>query len=270
MLDLKLEGKRALVTGGSSGIGESIARTLARQGASVVVHGRNQKRAERVADEIKQQGGRASVALGDLARPVEADRVVTQTIEALGAIDILVNNAGGADEGMKPWLETSAEQWQKTFEQNVFSAVRLIRALVPPMKKKGWGRVIQIASSVAVQPFPFGPDYAASKAAIVNLSVGLAKDLAGTGITVNTVSPGPILTPAAERVFRGIAKQQGWGEDWPEIERQAVKNLVPNPVGRIGSVEEVAAAVAFLSSPLASYINGANLRIDGGFVTATN
>ena len=270
MLDLKLEGKRALVTGSSSGIGESIARALARQGATVVVHGRNAKRAQRVADEIKQQGGKAAVALGDLARQGDADRVVSQAIESLGGIDILVNNAGGADEGMKPWLDTTVEQWEKTFEQNVFSAVRLIRQLVPSMKKNGWGRVIQISSGVATQPFPIGPDYGAAKAAIVNVSVSLAKDLAGTGITVNTVSPGPILTPAAERVFRDVAKQQGWGEDWPEIERQAVKNLVPNPVGRLGTVEEVAAAVAFLASPLASYINGANLRVDGGFVTATN
>src|SRR5262249_35090229 len=146
MLDLRVEGKRALITGSSSGIGESIARALARQGAAVVVHGRNSKRAQRGADEITQEGGHASGGLGDLARLEDAERVVSQTIEALGAIDILVNNAGGADEGMKPWLDTTVEQWESTFEQNVFSGVRLIRRLVPSMKKNGWGRVIQISS----------------------------------------------------------------------------------------------------------------------------
>src|SRR5205085_9735001 len=114
------------------------------------------------------------------------------------------------------------------------------------------------------------PEYERAKAAGLAGTVSLAKDLAGPGLTVNAVSPGPILTPAAERGFRDVAKQQGWGEEWAEIERQAVKNLVPNPVGRIGHVDEVATAVAFLASPLADFINGANLRVDGGYVTAIN
>jgi NAD(P)-dependent dehydrogenase (short-subunit alcohol dehydrogenase family) len=223
-----------------------------------------------VANEITKQGGKATALLADLARQEEADRLVSRTIETLGAIDILVNNAGGSDEEMKPWLETRVEQWESTFQQNVFSAVRLVRRLVPAMKQSGWGRVIQIASGVATQPLPFGADYAAAKAAIVNATVSLAKELGGTGITVNTVSPGPILTPAAERVMRDIGKQRGWGEDWQEIERRAIKELVPNPVGRFGTAEEVAAAVAFLASPFADFITGANLRVDGGYVTSIN
>jgi 3-oxoacyl-[acyl-carrier protein] reductase len=271
MLDLKIEGKRALVTGSSSGIGEAIARMLAREGAVVVVHGRNSTRTQQVANEITKQGGRATALLADLARQEDADRLVSRAIEAVGAIDVLVNNAGGADRGMKPWLETPVEQWESTFQQNVLSAVRLVRRFVPAMKQNGWGRVIQISSVLGTQPSALGgADYAAAKAALVNTTVSLAKDLAGTGVTVNTVSPGPIFTPAAERVMRDVGKQRGWGEDWKEIEHRAIKELVPNPVGRFGTAEEVAAAVAFLASPLASFITGANLRVDGGFVASIN
>jgi NAD(P)-dependent dehydrogenase (short-subunit alcohol dehydrogenase family) len=274
-MDLKLEGKRVLVTGSSSGIGEAIAREFAQEGASVVVHGRNAERAKRVADSINSgtaasKKGRAVVALGDLSKDSEADAVASKAIELLGGIDILVNNAGGADEGMKPWLETPPEQWAETYSQNVLSFVRLIRRLVPGMKQAKWGRVIQIASGVATQPFPMGPDYGAAKAAMVNATVSFAKDLANTGITVNTVSPGPIFTPALERAFRDIAKQQGWGEDWAEIEKKAVQFLVPNPAGRIGTPADVAAAVLFLASPRGGYVNGSNLRVDGGYVTAIN
>lgn len=270
MLDLKLKDKRALVTGSSSGIGEAVARALAREGARVMIHGRNRERAERVTESIRAEGGRAWLALADLAQPDGAHSLAKNALEALGGVDILVNNAGGADDGMKPWLETDAQQWHASFEQNVFSAVRLIREVAPAMKLGGWGRIIQVSSAVATQPFAVGPEYAAAKAALVNSTVSLAKDLGGAGITVNTVSPGPILTPAAERVFRDIGRQRGWGEDWTEIERRAVAELVPNSVGRIGRVEEVADAVLFLASPRAAFIHGANLRIDGGYVTAIN
>jgi 3-oxoacyl-[acyl-carrier protein] reductase len=270
MLDLKLTDKRALVTGSTSGIGEAIARALAEQGAHVVIHGRNRDRAENVSQSIRDRGGKAALAIGDLSAPEAARSVARAAVEALGGIDILINNAGGADEGMKSWLETGAQQWLATFEQNVLSAVRLVRELLPGMKASGWGRIVQISSGVATQPFPIGPDYGAAKAALINATVSLAKELGSTGITANTVSPGPILTPAAERVFRDVARQRGWGDDWAEIERLAVQNFVPNPLGRMGRVDEVAAAVLFLASPLASFVHGANLRIDGGYVTAIN
>ncbi len=252
MLDLKLDDKRALVTGSSSGIGEAIARTLANQGAAVVVHGRNAERAERIADEINRAGpGSAVVALGDLSRQDEADRVARSALEELGGIDILIDNAG---RGMPhtSWFEASVEAWQQLFEANFFSAVRMIRALVPGMKERRWGRVIQIASVAATKPSPSSAAYAASKAAMVNMSVSLAKELAGTGVTVNTVSPGPVVTPLFEQVVR-----EG-GADREQLEASATY------VGRFGRPEEIADLVAFLASPRAGFIDGANIAIDGG------
>jgi 3-oxoacyl-[acyl-carrier protein] reductase len=132
------------------------------------------------------------------------------------------------------------------------------------MRASGWGRVIQIGTGEAVNPFPFMPDYAASKAALVNLTVSLAKHLDRTGITVNTVSPGIVVTPGVEAFYRAEAARRGWGEDWTGIEARILSEILANPTGRLGRPEEVASLVAFVASPLAGYINGANLRIDGG------
>jgi len=139
------------------------------------------------------------------------------------------------------------------------------------MKKQNWGRIIQMASGEATQPFAFMPDYAATKAALVNLTVSLSKELANTGITVNTMSPGIILTPGVEHFYRETASSRGWAtESWDEIEKHVIGEILYNPVGRLGRVEEVANFVAYVASPLADYINGANLRIDGGSTAVIN
>ncbi len=255
-MDLQLKGKRAVVTGSSSGIGEAIAKALAAEGASVVVHGRRQAEAKRVAAEITASGGKAVVALGDLATDAGADAVAKAVNEALGGADILVNNAGAFPR--KPWLESTAAEWK-------------ITRLVPGMKQRSWGRVIALASGVAVMPFPGMASYSATKAANLNLAVSLAKDLAGTGITSNAVSPGMIVTPGVEDMLKAMAPQYGLRpDDFPALEQFAVKNMVPNPSARLGRVEDIAAAVTFLVSPLAGYINGANLRVDGGTVPTIN
>lgn len=267
-MDLQLTGKRALVTGSSGGIGEAIAKTLAAEGAQVVVHGRREAEARRVVGEIASEGGQASVALGRLGSDEEARRVAEQAGEAFGGIDIVINNAGGYES--LPWDQTSPTKWLEMFNDDVVSMVRMIGHFAPPMRARGWGRFVQISSTSGVQPLAIGPDYGAAKAAIINLSVSLAKDLAGTGVTANTVSPGPTMTVGFVQLWRSVAKQRGWGEEWPEIEKRLVAEVLPNPAGRLARVEEVAAVVALVASPLGGYINGANVRVDGGFVTAIN
>jgi 3-oxoacyl-[acyl-carrier protein] reductase len=268
-MDLQLVGKRAVVTGSSSGIGEAIAKTLAAEGASVVVHGRREAEAKRVAAEIKAAGGKAVVALGDLSTDAGADAVAKVTNETFGGADILVNNAGAFPH--VPWLESTAEQWTELYNQNVGSMVRLITRLVPGMKERGWGRVISIASVVGTMPFGSSGNYSATKGANINLAVSLAKDLGGTGITSNAVSPGMIVTPGAEELLRDLAPQFGVpADDLAAIKEFALKNVAPNPSARLGQPEDIAAAVTFLASPLAGYINGANLRVDGGTVPTVN
>jgi 3-oxoacyl-[acyl-carrier protein] reductase len=270
-MDLKLVGKRALVTGSSSGIGKAIAAALAAEGALVVVHGRDRARVEATAFEIARSGGAAPIAVGDLATDDGAAAVARESLAALGGLDILVNNAGGADGVAQGWIDTTRADWAAVFEQNLFSAVRLVQHLTPALRAGGWGRIINIATGWAMQPAAVMPHYAAAKAALVNVTVSLAREFSGSGVTINTVSPGPIRTATLERTMRGIAKQAGWGtDDWAEIERRIVTEVVPNSVGRIGRVEDIAHAVAFLASPLCDYIDGANLRVDGGYVTSIN
>lgn len=266
-MDLKLKDKVALVTGSSSGIGAAIAKALALEGATVIVHGRNHERTKQVAVEIDKQGGKAFAVVGDLSQEEGAKRVIEEAFKASDRIDILVNNAGGSDVAPITWENGSLDDWKEKFEQNLFSSVRLLQAVLPQMKNRGWGRIVQISSVAATQPLTFLVDYAAAKAALNNTTVSLAKEYSRFGVTVNTVSPGPIVTPAFERVARGVAEAKGWGHDWDEIEKRFVEESVPTAVGRAGRAEEIANAVAFLSSPLADFITGANLRIDGGYVT---
>lgn len=170
-----------------------------------------------------------------------------------------------------PWFEAPAADWVNVYNQNVGSMVRLINRLVPGMKQRGWGRVISLASVVATMPFPEGCAYAATKSACLNLAVSLAKGLAGTGITSNAVSPGMIVTPGVEEMLKKMAPKFDLpADDLPALEQFALKNMVPNPSARLGRPEDIAAAVTFLASPLAGYINGANLRVDGGTAPTVN
>lgn len=152
----------------------------------------------------------------------------------------------------------------ETYQINVLSAVRMIHRLVPAMRERGWGRVIQTGGGLAHQPIANHPDYNASLAARHNLAVSLARELKGSGVTSNVVAPGAILVPAVKEYLIQIAPRWGWGETWEEIERGCVRDIVPNDVGRLGHPDEIAAAVAYLASPHADYVSGAVLRVDGG------
>jgi 3-oxoacyl-[acyl-carrier protein] reductase len=262
-MDLRLNGKRALVTGSSSGLGAAIVRMLAAEGIDVIVHGRNENRCSAIADSIRSNGGSAEYVIGDLTTDDGAD-AVAKAVLAKGQVDILINNIGVYH--FQPWMNATVQNWSDTYNSNVLSYVRMIQRLLPQMKTLGWGRVIQIGSSAAIQPMSAQPDYSASTAARHNLTVSLARELQGTGITSNTISPGAMLVETTRTMILGMAEQQGWGNDWDIIEKNAVSQLAGTAINRLGRPEEVAGLVAYLASPLADYINGSVLRVDGGLI----
>jgi len=280
-MDLQLGSKRALITGSNSGIGEGIARVLAREGAFVLVHGRNEERCVATVSAIVAAGGQASHVIGDLTDEATCTRIADDITRRYGGVDILVNNAGGrasshrADGKGGPmnsaWLETPWSDWLWTYEQNVGAAVRLIQSLVPGMKQRGFGRIINIASAAATQAEPDLAEYQAVKAAMVNMTASLAKTLAATGVTVNTVTPGIIMSPAVKSAFTDIAKRQGWPtDDWAEIERRFTSQVFVNSAGRFGEPEDIGRMIALLASPLSGFMTGANYRVDGGQIRSIN
>lgn len=266
-MNLELADKRALVTGSSAGIGESIVKLLASEGATVIVHGRNRERAARVAAEIEASGGTASIALGDLSTDEGAEEVVRQ-VESGGAVDILINNAGFYE--YTTWEDVKSEQWIQAFESDLLSAVRMIQAFLPAMRERGWGRVVNIGSGTGTQPFGEYPQYCAVKAAMLNMTVSLARSLKNTGITANIISPGLIRVPSLEKWYQDLAPSYGWGESWDEIEKGVVRDVLPNDVGHLGTPEDIAPAVALLASPLSRFVSGANWRVDGGAMIGIN
>lgn len=269
-MDLQLNGRVALVTGSSSGIGEGIVRALAREGAAVIVHGRDRDRAERVAAAVRAEGGTADVAVGDLTDEAEVRNLIEAARSSAGEIEILVNNAGGS-AGRSDWADTDAAHWAETFDRNVLTALRMTTALLPRMRAAKWGRIVNISSLAGLMPPTVNPDYAAAKAGMTAMTASLAKAVATEGVTVNTVSPGTIHSDKLDRAFRQAAESRGVskGAPWSEVEAAVLPVFAQVPMGRVGRVEEIADAVTFLCSPRASYITGSNIRLDGGLLPTT-
>ena len=259
-MELGLTGKIALVTGSNRGTGQIIAEGLAAEGATVIAHGFDAGSADHVVEASEV----SHAVWGDLTNETGCQQVVEQALEKVDQIDILVNNYGTAEE--KRWPQADTDDWLDMYQKNVLSAARLIRLLSPQMRTLGWGRIIQLGTIGSTQPNALRPAYYAAKGALANIAVGLAKELEGTGITVNTISPGYIRTPEIEAAFRAKAKREGWDDDWETIEKRIVAQRFPNPVGRIATREEVAGLVCFIASQRAGFINGQNIRIDGGAI----
>jgi NAD(P)-dependent dehydrogenase (short-subunit alcohol dehydrogenase family) len=265
-MDLQISGKRALVTGSSSGIGAAIAGALAAEGVSVVVHGRDTERTRAVAGEITRAGGVAHAVTTDLTNDAAA-QTLNEFIEAkIGGIDILVNNAGGRPKGWQRdgWLGQGSHAWRDTYELNVLATARMVDTFTPAMVKRGWGRIIQIASAIALHQPPNFPDYQAAKAAEINLTRSLSRALAGTGVTSNSIACGIIHTPGSHNELNGVVREVGLGDDWQPVERRLALEVFRQTVGRVGRGRDIAATAAFLASPLADFITGVNIVVDGG------
>ena len=249
-MDLGLTRKVGLVTGGSRGIGRSIALRLAAEGVKVSICGRTPETMDHTLAELRALGAAAHGVVADVTCSGEVERFVDESATALGGVDLLVANVGGS--AGQELLASTPEDWARTFELNLFHAVRAIRAAVPHMQRRGGGSVVSIASISGWKPGPKA-QYGATKAGEIFLAGALAWELAPMHVRVNTVSPGSIMFPGGgwER-FR--AEQ---GERFAEFERREF------PWGRLGTPEEVANVVVFLLSERASWINGTNIAVDG-------
>ena len=264
-MSLTLSGKTALVTGGSKGIGAAAALSLSEARAKVVICSRNAEELQQTAADIEvRTGHRVMAVVADVTLQADVDRLVAETEASLGGIDILVNNAGAVGQ-FGAFEDIPTELYTSLYELNVVSMVRLVKAVLPVMKAKKWGRIINISSENGLQPDPDMTPYNLTKAAIINFSKSLSKSLGSHNILVNTVSPAFIYTPLVKEMMAGIAAQKNITPQ--EAMQQFLTEKRPNiELKRAGSIEEVGAAIAFLASDAASFITGTNLRVDGGSV----
>lgn len=260
-MDLKLKSKTALVTGSTTGIGYAIAKSLAAEGANVIVNGRTDERVNSAIEKIKAETGNQNIsgAVADFSNPEQVNAIIGQYAN----VDILVNNVGIADP--KDFKDITDEEWTHIYEVNVLSGVRLSRAYLDYMLKNNWGRIIFISSESAVQVPAEMIHYGVSKTAQLSLSRGLAELTVGTGVTVNSVLPGPTSTEAISNFMKATAQKQGISD--AEMEKEFFNSMRGTSLlKRFITPEEIANMVTYIASPLSSATNGAALRADGGVI----
>jgi NAD(P)-dependent dehydrogenase (short-subunit alcohol dehydrogenase family) len=262
-MDLQLKGKKALVTGSTAGIGFAIAKGLAAEGATVVVNGRTDKRVQDALREIRS--AYPSANLSGVAADVSGAAGCARLIAAVSDVEILVNNMGIFEP--KAFEEIPDADWQRMFEANVMSGVRFSRHYLAGMRSRNWGRIIFISSESGVQIPAEMVHYGMSKTAQIAVARGIAETVAGTGITVNSVLPGPTRSEGVETYLARLGAKEG--VDATTIEKEFFKSVRPTSLlKRFATSEEVANAVVYLCSPLASATSGAAVRVEGGVVKA--
>ena len=259
-MDLGLKGKLALVSGSTAGIGLAIATTLAQEGARVIINGRSGPSVDEAVIRLKATtGGDVLGFAGDLSAAAAAEDLA----QRYPGVEILVNNLGVYEP--KSFEEIPDADWMRFFEVNVLSGVRLARLFLPAMKRVNWGRIIFISSESAVQIPAEMIHYGVTKTAQIAVSRGLAESLAGSGITVNSVLPGPTKSRGVGEFVETLAK--AGGKTFDEFEKEFFETVRPTSlIKRFASPQEVASLVAYVASPLASATTGAALRVDGGVI----
>jgi NAD(P)-dependent dehydrogenase (short-subunit alcohol dehydrogenase family) len=262
-MDLGLAGKACVVTGASQGIGRETARMLCAEGAHVLLVARSEKELKAATEECEEAGGRAAALTCDVTEPDAGERISQAASKNFGPVDVLVNNAGTSK--WRDLDDVPDEDWQAAWDINVMACMRTMRALVPDMRKRGWGRVVNVSSTAGKRPSKFMPEYSVAKAALLSLSRLYADRFAADGVLVNAVCPGPTkseLWVAEGGLAEQSAALSGLGSKEEAIEKAAGGR----PIGRLAEVEEIAAAIVFLCSEQASYVAGAAWSVDGGTV----
>ena len=262
-MDLGLRGKRAVVTGSTAGIGFAAARQLAAEGAHVVINGRTDDRVQAAVRRIEDYAPGAVVrgVAADLGTAAGADRLV----RAVPEVDVLVNNVGIF--APQAFGHIADADWMRFFETNVMSGIRLSRAYLPGMLKRGWGRIVFVSSESAVQIPSEMIHYGMTKTAQLAVARGLAETTAGTGVTVNSVLPGPTASEGVATFVEDLARERG--VDFAEMEREFFTSARPSSLlRRFATPDEAAAMIVYVCSERASATNGAALRVDGGVVRA--